>query len=154
MYSKHHAAISFVVSAALAYALGPFSIGGIVVPAPLIVLYGTALGVLIDLDHLVIARARTGTWDAVRFCLRHPRAAVADQSRIFDRGDVGVLPRLVSHLVIVGVVIPTTFLASVPLGILTAAVLYLHLLADVVWNVYQARRHRHLPAREQLRRIV
>jgi len=55
---------------------------------------------LIDLDHFLIARLKTGNWDAVRFCLTDPGAAVTDQSEIFDPGDVGVLSRLLSHVVL------------------------------------------------------
>jgi len=101
-----------------------------------VVAYGTAVGVCIDFDHFLIARLKTGGWDAVRFCLANPGAAVADQSRIFEPGDVGVLSRLLSHVVIGGAVVPVIALVSVPLAILTGAVLYAHLLADLVWDRY------------------
>ncbi len=106
-----------------------------------VVAYGTAVGVCIDLDHFLIARAKTGGWDAVRFCLANPGAAVADQSRIFEPGDVGVLSRLTSHVVIAGVVVPALALVSVPLAILTGAVLYAHLLADLLWDIYLLPEH-------------
>ncbi|EMA40246.1 hypothetical protein [Halobiforma nitratireducens] len=98
------------------------------------VAYGTALGVLIDLDHFLIARLKTGQWDAVQFCLHNPRAAVADQRRIFDAGDVGLLSRLLSHLLIVGAVVPLLALGSRSLAVLTAGVLYVHILTDVAWD--------------------
>ncbi len=103
--------------------------------------YGTAVGVFIDLDHFLIARFKTGRWDAVRFCLSNPRAAVADQSEIFEPGDVGVLSRLLSHVVIGGVVVPAIAALSVPLAIVTGVVLYAHLLADLVWDIYLLERH-------------
>ena len=91
----------------------------------------------VDLDHFLIARLKTGTWDAVRFCLRNPTAAVADQSRIFGHGDVGVLSRLLSHLLIIGVLAPSLSLASVQLAILTGVVLYVHLVTDVIWDIWR-----------------
>ncbi|APW99733.1 hypothetical protein CHINAEXTREME_19025 [Halobiforma lacisalsi AJ5] len=122
------------MSLAVVAVLPPVSPFGYAVPAAALVAYGTAIGVLIDLDHFLIARLKTGGWDAVRFCLSNPAAAVADQSRIFDRGDVGVLSRLLSHLVLIGLLVALLALASVPLAVLTAAVLYVHLLTDVAWD--------------------
>lgn len=90
---------------------------------------------------MLIARFKTGTWDAVRFCLANPVAAVADQGRIFGPGDVGVLSRLLSHLLIVGVVVPAIALSSVPLAILTGVVLYVHLVCDVVWDIWRLDHH-------------
>ncbi len=95
----------------------------------------------IDVDHLLIARAKTGNWDAVRFCLSNPVAAVADQSRIFDHGDVGVLSRLLSHLLIIGVVVPGLALASLDLAIVTGVVLYVHIVCDVVWDRWRLEDH-------------
>ncbi|WP_254767811.1 hypothetical protein [Salinilacihabitans rarus] len=122
-------------------------------PAAVVVAYATAVGVLIDLDHFVIARLKTGRWDAVRFCLHNPAAAVADQGRIFDRGEVGVLPRLLSHLLVGGVAVPALALASVPLAVVTGAVLYVHVLTDVGWDIRQFDRGAELPAEERLREI-
>ncbi|WP_425495365.1 hypothetical protein [Natrinema halophilum] len=111
------------------------------VPAVAVVAYGTAVGVFIDLDHFLIARFKTGRWDAVRFCLTNPGAAVRDQSLIFEPGDVGVLSRLLSHVVIGGAIVPLIAFASVPLAILTGVVLYAHLLADLVWDIYLLEHH-------------
>ncbi|WP_265112423.1 hypothetical protein [Halosolutus halophilus] len=119
------------------YALPPITVAGTPLPALLVVAYGTAVGVLVDLDHFLIARFKTGTWNAVRFCLSNPAAVVADQRRIFDRGDVGVLSRLLSHLVIAGLVVPGLAVASVPLAVLTAVVLYVHLVSDLAWDIWR-----------------
>nr|WP_255682011.1 hypothetical protein [Natrinema sp. SYSU A 869] len=119
----------------------PVSLFGDTIPAAVVIAYGTAVGVFIDLDHFLIARFKTGRWDAVRFCLSNPRAAVADQSEIFEPGDVGVLSRLLSHVVIGGIVVPVIAAVSVPLAIVTGAVLYAHLLADLVWDIYLLEQH-------------
>ncbi|WP_173424860.1 hypothetical protein [Natrinema salifodinae] len=110
-------------------------------PDAAVVASGTAVGVFIDLDHFLIARFKTGTWDAARFCLANPRATVADQGEIFEPGDVGVLSRLLSHVVIAGIVVPALTLVSIPLAIVTGAVLYAHLLADLVWDIYLLEDH-------------
>ncbi|AFZ71723.1 hypothetical protein [Natronobacterium gregoryi] len=114
--------------------MSPASLFGYDVSPVALVAYGTVIGVLIDLDHFLIARLKTGRWDAVRFCLQNPRAAITDQHRIFDRGDVGVLSRLLSHLLIVGLVVPVLALESVALAVVTAGVLYVHVLTDVAWD--------------------
>ncbi|MFC4249302.1 hypothetical protein ACFOZ7_20620 [Natribaculum luteum] len=124
----------------MAYAFSPIALFGYEVPAFFLVAYAVAAGVLIDLDHFVIARIKTGSWDALRFCLENPRTALVDQDGIFERGDVGVLSRLLSHLVIVGVLAPVLALESTELAVLTAAVLYAHLVSDVVWDISQLRR--------------
>ncbi|WP_238709377.1 hypothetical protein [Natronorubrum halophilum] len=131
--------------------LSPITVFGYTVPPLVAVAYGTAAGVLIDVDHLLIARFKTGSWDAVRFCLSNPAAAVADQRRIFEPGDVGVLSRLLSHLLIIGVAVPVLALSSVPLAVLTGVVLYVHLLSDVVWDIWQLDRDTDLSTDELVR---
>ncbi|PCR90550.1 hypothetical protein CP557_08510 [Natrinema ejinorense] len=127
--------MSVVVAAVLTALLPPIAPFGYSVPAGIVVAYGTAIGVFIDLDHFLIARFKTGNWSAVRFCLSNPRTAVADQSEIFDPGDVGVLSRLLSHVVVGGLVVAALALVSAPLAIVTGAVLYAHLLADLIWDI-------------------
>ncbi|MFB1064015.1 hypothetical protein [Natrinema sp. H-ect4] len=127
--------MSLVVAGVLTALLPSNTLFGHSVPAAAVVAYGTVVGVFIDLDHFLIARLKTGDWDAVRFCLTDPGAAVADQSEIFDPGDVGVLSRLLSHVVLTGIAVPVIAIASVPLAIVTGAVLYAHLLADLVWDI-------------------
>ncbi|OAQ53633.1 hypothetical protein HTG_05080 [Natrinema mahii] len=47
---------------------------------------------------------------------------------------MGILSRLLSHVAIAGLAVPALALASVPLAVVTGAVLYAHLLADLVWD--------------------
>lgn len=140
MYSTHHAAISLVVGGLTVYALEPISMLGYELPPVAALSYAIALGVLIDLDHFLLARLRTGTWDAVRFCLSNPAAVIVDQGRIFEPGDVGVLPRLLSHLLVGGGLVVLLALESVGLAILTAVVCYAHLVSDVAWDLRRIRR--------------
>lgn len=154
MYSTHHAAISLVVGAGAVFALPAVSVFGVDVPTVLLLAYAVAVGVLIDLDHFLIARVRTGTWDAAVFCLRNPTVVFTDQRRIFSPGDVGVLPRLLSHLLLVGLLVPLLALESVPLAVVTAAVLYTHLVCDVLWDIYQLEQRADQPATDRIETVL
>lgn len=136
MYSLHHAVISLLASIGLVFVLPPVVVAEQAVSPIVLILYGTAVGVLIDLDHFLIARIRTGSWAAVRFCLANPRAVAFDQGRIFGWGDVGVLHRLLSHLLIAGGVASLLALESPSLALLTGVVLYIHLVCDLVWDIF------------------
>lgn len=131
MQSSRHFAISLAVGVALAVGLGisdPLAAAGVVG-------YAGALGVLIDLDHFVLARWNTGSWRAARAVLRDPATVVTDQDDIFEPGEVGPLRRLLSHVVLIGVLVPGTWLLAPALGVVTAVVLYAHVLADLVADV-------------------
>lgn len=124
MNSNAHAAISLVVAGlALAFTTPP-------VPAWVVVAVALVAGVGIDLDHFLLARYR-GDWGAVRRCLRDPRILFVDQEAIFEEGTVGAIRRLLSHVVIAGLVVPLVWLASPYLAGVVAAALYAHLLADL-----------------------
>lgn len=139
IYSSHHAAVSLVVGTPVAVAVAPVDVLGASIPTVALIAYAVATGVLIDLDHFLIARLRTGTWEAARACLRDPRLVLVSQDRIFDPGSVGILSRLLSHLVLVGVAVGLTALVDASLAVLTAVVLYAHLLSDVAWDVRNLR---------------
>ncbi len=128
MYSRHHFVVSLLVALPfLSWYDGP---GG----WPGMLIWAATVGTLIDLDHFVLARWRTGSWEAFRRCVRSARVAVVDQEEIFERGDVGAMTRLASHLVLAGVLTASLVLVSVELAVVTAVVLYAHLLADVLWD--------------------
>ena len=130
MYSRAHAAISLVVAVTVVLAGEP------TVNPALAVTYGVALGVLIDLDHFVLAWVLSGSLDPLRRVLRAPWIVVTDPSTIFDAEDLGPYHRLISHVVIAGVLVPGVWLAVDPfVGVLSAAVLYAHLLADLIADV-------------------
>jgi hypothetical protein len=94
--------------------------------------YGLGLGVLIDLDHFVLARLRVGDWRHLIACLREPKRVFTDQEHLFDgTGEMAGL-RVLSHVLIGGVLVVLARRAGRPLGVLTAAVLYTHVLADLL----------------------
>lgn len=135
MYSRHHLVVSAAVAAVLVAALplGPTPLGAALAWGML-----TAAGVLIDLDHFVDARLVRGDWANARRCLADPSLVVRDQSRIFDRGDLWPLQRLLSHVVIAPVVVVAAWVAvSAAAGLAVAVVLYVHLLTDLVWDVWR-----------------
>lgn len=133
MYSRAHAAISFLVAGGVVLAESIVVAGEPSVHPALAVAYGVALGVLIDLDHFVLAWALSGSLDPIVRVLQKPWIVVTDPSAIFEGGELGPYHRLISHVVIAGILVPGVWLAIDPfVGVLSAAVLYAHLLADLV----------------------
>jgi hypothetical protein len=125
MKSKSHAAISLVVAAVVLAVSTPS------IPAWAVVVLALGAGVGIDFDHFLIARWRTGDWAAARRCLRDPRIVFLAQEEIFETGDVGSFPRLLSHAVIAGVAVPALFLWRPYVAGVVGAALYAHVLGDL-----------------------
>jgi hypothetical protein len=96
--------------------------------------YGVALSVLVDLDHFLVARVTVGDWRNLRRLLEDPVDRLADQSEIFDEDHLTELQRLLSHVLLAGPLVVGTWFVAEPLGEFTAAVLYVHLLADLLWD--------------------
>ncbi|MHB9285500.1 hypothetical protein ACKVMT_00490 [Halobacteriales archaeon Cl-PHB] len=131
MYSRHHLVVSVVVVVPfLGWYDGP---GG----WPALLAWAAAVGVFVDLDHFLLARWRTGSWEPLRRTLSSARVAVVDQEEIFETGDVGQMRRMASHLVIAGVLTGLLALVSASLAVATAVVLYAHVLGDAVWDTWQ-----------------
>lgn len=131
MYSRDHAILSVLVA-----------VGGVValdlpVGPAVAVVVALAAGVGIDVDHFLVARLTTGEWAALRRCLATPRLVFLDQDAIFEPDAIWPLQRLLSHVLIAGVVVPALALWSVSMAVFVGAVLYTHLLADLVWDVSQ-----------------
>lgn len=142
MYSRNHAALSA--------ALGV----GILLVAPprahpiALVAYVVAVGVGIDFDHFVVARFNTGSWKNARRVLRSPERAFVDQESIFDVGDLWPEQRLFSHLLLGGVAVAGLWPVSPYWAGVTAAALYVHLLADVYADLRKREEHVEEAARE------
>jgi len=108
-------------------------------PVAGIPVYAVLLGVFVDLDHFVIERLLHGEWRAVRRGIENPRRLVLSQDDLFVDGTMSPLDRLLSHVVITGIAVPLTWLVAPALGLLTALVLYGHVLSDLAWDVYRRR---------------
>lgn len=136
MYSSHHAALSVLAGVALL----PFASTGL---GPLgVVAYAVVLGVGVDFDHFLVARYNAGDWRALRAVLADPRLAFVSQDQIFTPGEVGVLQRLLTHVVLGGVLVVALLAgALVDLAVVSAVVLYVHVLADLVWDVARQDRY-------------
>jgi hypothetical protein len=103
--------------------------------APLVIVgYGAALGVLVDLDHFLLARWNTGSWRATTDVVRNPRLLLFDQESIFEYGEVGPKQRLRSHVVITACLVAGLLPVSQPLAVVSGVVLVGHVLSDVVWD--------------------
>jgi len=143
MYSKAHLLISLAVGAAVAALTGqpPALAAGTVA-------YAAVLGVGIDFDHFLIARLNTGNWDALLGVVRNPRRAVFDQRDIFDEGeDVTRIQRLLSHVVLGGVLVAVLYPFSAYVALVSAVVLYVHVLSDLYQDVRDEAEERAGPGR-------
>lgn len=135
MYSKAHFLVSVAVGAAVAIVTDQPPL-----PAAATVGYAAVLGVAIDLDHFLLARLNTGNWDALLGVVRNPRRAFLDQENIFEGGtDVTKLQRLLSHVVIAGLLVAVLYPLSPYVAVLSAVVLYFHVLGDLGRDVYDER---------------
>ena len=132
MKSKPHAAISVVAGLAALAVTTP------TIPAWAVVAVAVAAGVGIDFDHFLLARYNTGHWGAVRRCLRDPSIVLFDQDEIFEDGAVGALNRLLTHVVIAGVLVPVLWLWRPYVAGVVALSLSAHVLADVAAMAWTA----------------
>jgi hypothetical protein len=128
MYPKHHAPLAAVTSAVVAVGLGrPGDLGWLV-------LAGTAVGVLVDLDHFPISRYRCGDWRAIRRVVADPTLLVSGEQAIFAEARVGERNRLVSHLLLIGPLVAVGWWVRPALGAVVAASLGTHVVADLLWD--------------------
>lgn len=103
--------------------------------SPLLVVgYAAALGVLVDLDHFLLARLNTGSWRATRNVILNPRLVFFEQESVFETGEVGAVQRLWSHVGITVVLVAGLVPVSPYLAGVSGAVLVGHILSDVVWD--------------------
>lgn len=131
MRSTHHFGISIALGTLVSLLLDPSF------PPLLVVAYAGVLGVAIDLDHFLVARYNTGNWDAVRTCLRSPRVVLLDQGAIFEPNAIWPLERLLTHVVAMGAIVLGLAFVDGFLALLSAVVLYGHLLSDLLWDVWR-----------------
>jgi len=136
MRSTHH----FVLSVLAGAGAVPF------VDAPVrsvaVVAYAAVLGVGVDLDHFALAWYNTGSLRALRGCLADPRRVLVAQDEIFEPGEVWPLQRLLSHAVLAGTLVLAALAAgAVWLAVVSAVVLYVHVLADLAWDVLHQERY-------------
>lgn len=128
MRSHEHATIGTVVGALATHALAR----GRSLPAKLALwTYGLLLSVFIDLDHFLIARAKTGDWSHLSRAVSDPVWAFTDQESVFPDVEI-VLERLATHVVIGGVLVALLRPVDRTLAAFSAVIVYAHLLADLL----------------------
>ena len=95
---------------------------------------GVFLSVFIDLDHFVIARRMVGDWSNLRRAVTNPRVGLVDQEQVFVGVDEPTLRqyRLLSHLLVGGVLIALLSQADGRLALLVAVLIYAHVVADLL----------------------
>ena len=125
IYSKHHFLVSVIVGLLL----------GISVTDSALLIFVTALyagiiGVIIDIDHFAISRLHSGDWSAAKNCLRFPVQSLIYQEDIFGEEEVEPAERVLSHLLISGVVVPVIWVFTPRWSFVTGVVLYVHILTN------------------------
>lgn len=129
MYSRNHAVVSALVGIPLV-AVAPDSQD----PVHIMVLV-VVFGVGIDLDHFVIGRINRGDWTNLVDCIQSPSRAFVRQETIFEPGDVWRDQRLLSHLLIGGLLVPPVFFLDSYLSFIVAITIYVHVLADLYSDI-------------------
>jgi hypothetical protein len=129
MYSRNHLLISLIIGLISA---SFFGITGL--EFALIVGYGCVIGVLIDIDHFVIARINTGTWSALRASLARPSKLLFQQRTVFT-GEVGKLQRLLSHMIISGVIVSIIAVFNIILSLFSIIIFYFHIVGDIYADI-------------------
>lgn len=124
MYSRNHAVVSALVGV-------PVAIGAPDGAQLAVWLYMIVVGVGIDADHFVVARLNSGDWTNVRRCLEQPSLLLNGQDAIFDWGDLWRDQRLLSHLVIGGVLVSGLWWIDPYWAFATAVTVYAHCIADL-----------------------
>lgn len=125
MYSRNHAVFSALVGL-------PVAIGAPGAHRPVLLwAYVVVVGVGIDVDHFVIARLNRGDWTNLWRCVRDPSRPFLAQETIFDRGDVWRDQRLLSHLVLGGLLVGGLWPLDWYWAFATALAVYTHVLSDL-----------------------
>jgi hypothetical protein len=131
MKSPEHAAIGAVVGAVSVAVVFPTV--AFPTKASLWVV-GVLFSVFVDLDHFVIARAMQGDWTNLWRAVSNPRVGLIDQEQVFaDTDEIRLRQyRLLSHLLVGGVVVGVCSVVDPRLAVFVAVLLYAHVVADLV----------------------
>lgn len=93
--------------------------------------YAVAIGVFMDLDHFLLAWSGSGDFVELRRAFRNPVDAFTNAEKIFERGVFTPRARFLSHFTILYTATGLSLLVSVELAAFTAAIITLHILADI-----------------------
>ncbi|WP_380674928.1 hypothetical protein [Salinigranum sp. GCM10025319] len=131
MKSPEHAAIGAVVGGVAVAVLFP---GASFAAGATLWVAGVVLSVFVDLDHFLIARAMCGDWSNLRRAVSNPRIGLIEQEQVFADVDEPTLRqyRLLSHLLVGGVLVLVGSQVDGRLAVLVALLLYAHVVADLL----------------------
>lgn len=130
MLSKHHLLLSLAAGVALVPLLPS------IYPWWFVVGVATVLGVGIDFDHFLVARLNQGDWRATVRGLRNPRLLFFDQANLFPDDALWARQRLLSHALIGSVLVGVFVLVAPWVALITAVTLWVHIVADLLWDNY------------------
>jgi len=124
MYSRNHALLSALIGV-------PIAINSPSYHPVIIWIYVVVIGVGIDIDHFVVARFNRGDWKNARRCLQNPSLIFVSQQAIFDSGDLWRDQRLLSHLIIGGMLTTSFLMIDLYWALGTGMTVYIHILSDL-----------------------
>jgi hypothetical protein len=126
MESIQHLKISVIASPVLAV----FAFGKLQIPEFFALsLLGIAVGTLIDLDHFVLERYRSGTWSELKKAIENPQEIITDNASVRDPA-ITSKDRYISHLMILWAAQFLLFF-SAELGLFTVSMIGIHILSDL-----------------------
>jgi hypothetical protein len=131
MKSPEHAAVGAVVGVA---AVGVLFVDASLGMKAALWVGGVFFSVFVDLDHFLIARRMAGDWSNLRRAVTNPRVGLVDQEQVFaDVDEVRLRQyRLLSHLLVGGLLIALCSQVEGRLAVLVAVLLYAHVVADLL----------------------
>jgi hypothetical protein len=131
MKSPEHAVLGAVASGILVVVLPEITVP---LEAAILFAYGLVLSIFVDLDHFLLARYHAGDWSHLRRCVTDPVFAFTQQEQVFEGVDTRTLEihRLLSHVLLGGLLVGALAVFEPVYALFTAVVLYVHVVADLL----------------------
>lgn len=92
---------------------------------------GMGAGVLIDLDHFLLARRRTGNWSSLKEAFRCPVKTMTAAGNVFDDGLADEINRLITHGFILVLAVASAAIVNWKLSIVITGNIAVHILLDL-----------------------
>ncbi|MFB6145792.1 MAG: hypothetical protein ABEJ99_04800 [Candidatus Nanohaloarchaea archaeon] len=134
MEARDHFLISVLVSSIASALVFP----RITVLALVAAITGILAGVLIDFDHFIIARWKTGNWDYLTTSISDPVTAFARHKTILEDIET-VVPseeRLLTHATLTAIAFTTLYFLSSETSLVVLASLTAHILSDIYYSYW------------------
>lgn len=134
MLSKHHLLLSLAAGTAL------LSVSPATYPWWFVLGLAAVIGVFIDLDHFLLARLARGDWRSTTRALRNPRLLLLDQTALFEEDTFWARQRLLSHAIVGSTIVGLLLGIATWLAVIAAVTLWVHIVADLIWDNYHRER--------------